>query len=69
MSSEERAKQYAAMFTHLGRKWRQCVPVDGSPDRARDRMLLDGVTIERPDDSEVWRIVAPTELATAGVPS
>lgn len=39
MTNKERARQYAALFTKCGPKWRQAIPLD------RDRVHRDGITL------------------------
>lgn len=64
MTNEDRAKEYAALFTVLGEKWRQCVPIDGQVDKHSDRMTVGGVTIAKRENGRLWEVAEATERAS-----
>lgn len=47
-----RARDYAAIFLHVGDRWREFVPVDGQV--IDNRVYIQGVKLWR--DGDVWRI-------------
>lgn len=58
MSPEQRAQEYADLFTRIGDRWRSCVPIQGRPHRARDEMRLDGVRIAKRHGADRWSVVS-----------